>query len=205
MARAGAGALAAAIRKADRMSLQRLAAPQTEPVSVADLRDWLKIDAGDEDATLAALIEAARTTLEGWTRRAFVTQSWRFTYAGSFADGVARLPLAPVVSILDVRLYDAAGAATTLPPESYALETDDQRPGLRLLDPPGGTSATRCVVEAVFGYGPAPADTPAPLRQAILMLASCWHARRGDHADADRAIPVAVSRLVAPYRRAGLR
>jgi uncharacterized phiE125 gp8 family phage protein len=187
------------------MSAQCLVGPATEPASVAELRDWLKIDAADEDAILASLLKTARVTLEGWTRRAFVSQTWRFTYSGSSMDGPIRLPLGPLVSVAALRLYDEAGVETSVSSDAVELLPDDQRPAIRLVDQTLAAGARRAAADVVVGYGASAADTPAPLRQAILMLATCWHARRGDHAEFDLSVPKAVTRLVGPYRRMGLR
>lgn len=186
------------------MSMKCLVRPAVEPVSVAQLRDWLRIDGSVEDATLQSLVTAARTTLEGWTRRAFIEQVWEITWSGPFHGGVLRLPLGPPVATGPVRLYDGAGVETSLAPAQVSLDLDDQRPALRIAGVAAAASAQRAVAEVTLGYGAAAEDVPAPLRQAILMLATFWHGRRGDDDEHDRAIPRAVSRLAAPWRRGGL-
>jgi uncharacterized phiE125 gp8 family phage protein len=185
------------------MSAVNLAGPAIEPVTTAELRDWLRLDAADEDDALAALLTTARVTLESHTRRAFVSQTWRFTYGSSFTGGALRLPMAPLLSLVALRLYDAAGVETSLSLANVEMEQDDQRPEVRVVGAVG--PARRVEVDAVVGYGADPQATPAPLRHAILMLATCWHARRGDHGELDLTIPKSVARLVAPYRRVGLR
>lgn len=185
------------------MRAQCLAPPAIEPVSLAELRDWLRVDAASEDAILANLIATARLALEGCTRRGFIQQVWRFTYHTSSLDGLLRLPLGPLRGVLALRCYDGAGAATTLPATSCELVQDDQRPAVRLVDS-AARAAARCDLDVSIGYGEAAADVPAPLRQAILMLATNWHARRGDHPETSVTIPRAITTLVGPYRRARL-
>jgi hypothetical protein len=51
-------------------------APETEPVSVAEAKAHLRLDADDDDATVAALIQAARQHVEKTCRRGLVTQTW---------------------------------------------------------------------------------------------------------------------------------
>ncbi|QLP98435.1 MAG: hypothetical protein HZY79_15130 [Rhodoblastus sp.] len=186
------------------MSAARLSEPAVEPASVADLRDWLRADAGVEDAILANLVAAARQALEGHTRRAFISQEWRFTYLSCGADGLMRLPLGPLRSVAAIRCYDADGVATTLPSQAVAMDQDDQRPAVRVLDAAARARSVRFEVDVVVGYGDDPASVPAPLRQAILMLATNWHARRGDHPEIDLTIPRAVTALVASFRRVRL-
>lgn len=186
------------------MSAQCLSPPAIEPVSLADLRDWLRVDGTAEDAILANLVATARLALEGHTRRGFIQQVWRFTYLSCGPEGLMRLPLGPLRAISAIRWYDAAGLPTSLAAAASEMAQDDQRPAVRVLDPAARANAARFDVDVAIGYGDTAADVPAPLRQAILMLATNWHARRGDHPETGLTIPRAVTALVAPYRRARL-
>jgi uncharacterized phiE125 gp8 family phage protein len=56
-----------------------IGAPAIEPVSLAEAKSWLREDGAEEDELIQALIVAARMTLEAYTRRLFVTQSWRLS------------------------------------------------------------------------------------------------------------------------------
>ena len=173
-------------------------------MSLDEFRDWLRVEAGSEETTLARLLVTARLALEGHTRRGFISQDWRFTYACSLPAGVMRLPLGPLRAVTALRLYDGWGATTSLAPSAYELMRDDQRPAVRLLDAAAGARAARAEIDVTIGYGRAAADVPATLRHAILMLATNWHARRGDHAETGLTPPRAITALVAPYRRARL-
>ena len=83
------------------MTLTLITGPAAEPVSLAQARAHLKLDATEEDALLTALLTAARATLEAETRRAFMTQSWRLTL-DEWPAGPLELPLAPVARPLAV-------------------------------------------------------------------------------------------------------
>lgn len=187
------------------MSAFLVAGPAIEPVPIEDIRDWLKIDATEEDATLATLVATARTALERHVRRAFVSQTWRFIYASTAPDGTMRLPLAPLLSVVELRVYDASGAITSAPSGAIELDRDAERPAARLTDADLRGRAARIEIDATMGYGAAAADVPAPLRQAIRMLVAAWHGRRGDAGAEDAGkLPDAVAALVAPYRRVRL-
>ena len=116
------------------MSAFLVAGPTIEPVSIADIRDWLKIDTSEEDTLLTTLVATARAALERHVRRAFVSQTWRFIYASTATDGAMRLPLAPLLSVVELRVYDGAGAITSAPPQALELDLDIDRPAVRLLD-----------------------------------------------------------------------
>ena len=59
------------------MTSYLIAGPGEEPVSVAEAKAFARIDGGDEDALVGALIAAARLHVEGDTGRALITQTWR--------------------------------------------------------------------------------------------------------------------------------
>lgn len=171
---------------------------------MAELRDWLRLDATNEDAVLASLVTTARLALESHTRRGFIQQVWRFTYFTPSLGGMLRLPLGPLRSLAALRCYDGAGLATTLSAEAVQITPDDQRPAVRILDAAACASCARVELDVSIGYGDGADAVPAPLRQAILMLATNWHARRGDHPEIEMTIPRAVAALAQPYRRARL-
>jgi uncharacterized phiE125 gp8 family phage protein len=54
-----------------------LIAPAVEPISLAEAKAFLRVEHDDDDDVIAALIAGARLYVEGQTRRALITQSWR--------------------------------------------------------------------------------------------------------------------------------
>jgi hypothetical protein len=58
------------------MPLKLIQAPASEPVSLADAKNHLRVDVTDDDVLIGGLITAARVAAENICRRAFVTQSW---------------------------------------------------------------------------------------------------------------------------------
>lgn len=61
------------------MGLNLLSPPIVEPVSLAELKEFLRIDQDDnsQDSTIAALAVAARAWAETFTGKRFVQQTWR--------------------------------------------------------------------------------------------------------------------------------
>ncbi|MGV8996393.1 MAG: head-tail connector protein [Parvibaculaceae bacterium] len=184
------------------MTLMLLSGPASEPVMLDEARAHLRLDATDENDLLNAFLVAARVALEARTRRAFVTQSWRLIL-DAWPQGPVFLPVAPVSAVTSVTLNDADGprvvAAT-----AYDIVLAGDRPRLSSLT--AWPAPTRRIggiyIDVTAGYGEA-ADVPAPLRQAIVMLAAHWFEHRepvsiGDGAD---ELPLTVSALIAPYRR----
>lgn len=184
-----------------------LTGPALEPVSLDEAKAWLRLDASDEDQLLSALIVSARMTLEAYTRRFFVTQSWRMILDAWPAPTMRRktliVPFAPFQSVAAIRIYDGAGVAQTLDAESYRAPSASDRGRIAFADaPPAPGRATDGIeIDIIAGYGSQAAHTPEPLRRAISTLVAHWHENRGDQpADAAR-LPALVGALATPFRR----
>lgn len=57
-------------------SLSRVAAPSVEPVTLTDLKTYLRVDDTAEDAELSSMISEARDWIEARTGRRLITQQW---------------------------------------------------------------------------------------------------------------------------------
>ena len=92
----------------------RIDAAAVEPVSVADLRGYLRVDSDDggtEDGLLQALITAVRASLEIETRRILVPGRYRIALPGWPPGGRLPLPLSPLVALVRAGFAAADGFA----------------------------------------------------------------------------------------------
>ena len=189
-----------------------IGAPAIEPVSLADAKSWLRTDASDEDDLIQALIVSARMTLEANTRRFFVTQNWRLAFdawpTAARADGGVNvvIPFAPFCSVDAIRVFGADDVAQIVAPTSYRAPASPESGRVVFSASPAapGRVADGVEIDVTVGYGARAADTPEPLRRALLMLVAHWSENRGDAATSG-ALPPAVAALAAPYRRERLR
>lgn len=183
-----------------------LSGPAAEPVSLDEAKSWLRLEAGDEDLLVRALIVSARMTLEAYTRRCFVTQSWRMGLdawpAATMRRKLLAAPFAPFQSVSAIRIFDASGVARELAAEAYRAPAAPEAGRIAFVDaPPAPGRATDGIeIDLVAGYGGA-AMTPEPLRRAILALVAHWHENRGDVAEAATRPPALVEALARPFRR----
>jgi hypothetical protein len=121
-------------------------APSQEPVFLADLKDFLRIDIGDtsNDSLLTTLLSSARVWCEQYTRRRFVSQT--INYLQDFFPGLSQyggyppglitgsgdhffyqrlafhLPYSPVQSVTSVSFTSQNGDVTTLDPATYITD-----------------------------------------------------------------------------------
>jgi uncharacterized phiE125 gp8 family phage protein len=179
-----------------------LAGPAVEPIPLAEMRAYLRLDSDAEDALVAGLIAAARLAIEGATRLALIAQTWRVLIEHWPADGAFSLPLAPVLSVEAVRLVPRSGASVLVDPVSYRLDPGCD-PARLLIDLSAmqPLHSDRIEVDITAGFGPNPESVPEPLRLAIRRLASRWFEHRGDTAIPAGPLDPDIVALLAPYAR----
>ena len=196
-----------------------LTGPAIEPVSLAEARDWLRVESTAEDDLIGALVTSARLIVESATRRMLITQSWRLSIdrwpgVAITQDGwiprpeILAIPFAPFQRLSAINIIDANGVASAVDPASYCVNGGPERARVVFAgEPPRPARAFGGIeVDIVLGYGDSSATVPEPLRLAIRMLTARWYENRGDvetDAAADR-LPGPVGALIAPFRRGRL-
>jgi uncharacterized phiE125 gp8 family phage protein len=196
------------------MALVPILGPNIEPVSVTELKAHLRIDSAAEDAMLASLITTARLQIEAALSLALITQNWSWTFDRWPRRAAVELPLSPVQSILSFTVTQSV-SPLSVPPSAYIL--DGQGIAARLITkhawPQPDVAAMGIAITFAAGFGALPADVPAPIRQALLLLAAHWYGNRGGdgacsggtaNTSSASPLPALVSDLLAPYRRPGL-
>ncbi|ETR75910.1 hypothetical protein X566_20115 [Afipia sp. P52-10] len=158
------------------MRLELTTPPTAEPLSVAEVRQWLGIGSDVADAVVAAYIRAATMQIDAWSGflgRALIEQTWTL-YLPCFARHLP-LPIPPARSIESIKYVDPEGVEQTLDPERYTLlpgapETviaayGQSWPAHRLQP-----DAVR--IAFVCGYGPDGSAVPENIRMAICLQVS---------------------------------
>ena len=183
-------------------------APNIEPVTLAQAKDWLKIEGTSEDTLVSTLIVSSRLVIEQATRRMLITQTWRLLL-DVWPDGTCvEFPVGPVQDIASIRVRDLAGNAAAVDASAYVADLHRDPARVVFVSPPPSPAwpVSGIEIDVVAGYGDSADNVPQPLRQAMLMLIARWHQNRGDAlADASgMALPDPVVALIGPYRRARL-
>ena len=177
-------------------TLTRITAPTAAPITLAEAKAQARVDHDDEDLLIQHTIDAATAWLDGPAGilgRCLVTQSWQMGLDA--VTGPILLPF-PDSEIDSAVFTDAVGGEL-----DYQLSQQDQR----LLFRPLAGFGRPATITFTAGYG-APADVPAAIRQAMLLLIAHWYEHReAVSLGADgTALPMAVDALLAPYRRVRL-
>ena len=90
--------------------IELVTAPATEPLSLSEVKNQLRIEHNDEDALIARLIQAAIDYVDvtGTLGKAMITQTWGEWYAPN--PGTVTLSLGPIQSVSAIKYYDADNA-----------------------------------------------------------------------------------------------
>jgi uncharacterized phiE125 gp8 family phage protein len=170
-----------------------------EPITLEEACAHLRLNIGDDDVTVEALIVAARQYFDGYEGilgRCLISQVWEQSF-DAFPFGNEE--------IQSIKYIDADGEEQTLNSNQYLLI--DDRIYLEYGEDYPKTRRQKNAVKVTFvaGYGDTPKSIPNPIRQAMLMLIAHWYDNRTNVAFASTTlIPFTVDALIAPFRKIGI-
>lgn len=150
--------------------------PAASPVSVAEMRQWLKEPPHEEDSFIGRLLKSATERIEAQTgialsRRQFVYAA-REGVTSRYAPGVViatgvSLPRGPLVSVESVKVVDYKGDETALiADEDYYVSLAEGR--ITLAQARSLAIGDYVQVEFTAGYESA-AAVPEALREAVML------------------------------------
>ena len=185
------------------MSISVITPAASEPLSLSEVKEFLRVDHSDDDTTLAIMISAAREMCEQYTRQIMLTTTIEEfydtfpNYTPQWMDTVY-LSRGPVQSITSVKYVDSLGDEQTISSVNYRTDLISQPS--RIVSE-NGWNATKDTVNAVVvryvvGYSSA-SDIPAPLRQGMLLVISEMYENRMDSV---KRLPTASEYLWNPFR-----
>lgn len=159
--------------------------PFTEPVTLEEIKEQLRIDFNDNDASLSSMIRGGRQWVEKQTGLALVDQTLQIMMDAYPCDNVIQLT-PPVITIVSFEYTDDNGSYQSLNALDYVLDTSI----FSRIIPAYGISwtATRYQANSIrvrwragFVEDASPTESltlvPEPLRQAILLHAQAMYER----------------------------
>lgn len=175
----------------------------SEPITLTEAKNFLRVDHSDDDDLITALISAARSMCEEYTRRILVTTTideYFDKFPSNRWDNLSNLiylSRGPVVSISSVKYVDAIGSEVTIPTESYV--TDLISEPARIQSVAGWFAAAGVVNQIIVRYvvGTDVSAIPKPLIQGMMLVISDLYDQRNDRV---RSLPTASEYLWNPYR-----
>ncbi|WP_411033836.1 head-tail connector protein [Shinella sp. BYT-45] len=182
--------------------------PPEPVVSLEEAKMHIRVDGGDlEDGLIESYVASATQWLDGpagWLGRSIGVQL--LEARGWLSCERLRLEFPPVLEIEDITIEGPGGVREAVDPSTYRLDGDI------LVVASGAAWVTQPDHRIRYwaGYGhrdPGEAskwinEPPAPIKVAILMLASQWYYNRDAVAESltPQAMPFGVEALLNPYR-----
>lgn len=191
------------------MLLTELTQTPSAALPIAALKDHLRLGTafgqdGLQDTLIESHLRAAIAAIEARIGKALQRRSYKLTLPQWRDAAQQPLPLAPVISVARVSIFDSFGAELVLDGARYRLESDSQRPKLHAagLLFPAVPSDGRIEILFDAGFGTAWAAVPADLSHAVMLLAAQFYETRHDAGPAAQTmgLPAAVQNLIAPWR-----
>jgi len=164
------------------MYLRLVTAPSAEPVSLATVKTFLRVDASDEDAMITSLAKAAREHGENLSRRAFITQTWDMTLDAWPIGLRLRVYRPPLQSITSVKYLDSDNIEHTW--TDYTVDTRNE-PGMIIFNTLPSIALLKSgaiTVRFAAGYGSSGSNVPERIINSILALTAYWYENRESHA-----------------------
>tara|TARA_Y100000004_G_scaffold134134_1_gene151631 strand:- start:766 stop:1422 length:657 start_codon:yes stop_codon:yes gene_type:complete len=194
--------------------------PTQEPVTLQEVKEYLRVEDSTDERTIRPLIETARRFAEQHLGRTLFTTTFTQFYDSldgledPLWEGMRTGPLinyyknylvlgqSPVASVTHVKTYNDADVATTLDASKYYV--DSSREPARIVLRTGQTFpvalrvANAIEVQFVAGYSSVYA-IPEPIRMGILQHIAHLYEHRGDMYEANHPYPPMLKSLYAPY------
>ena len=194
--------------------------PTAEPLSLQEVKEYLRVDGATDERVVRPLILAARQFAESHMGIAIMQQTLKLEvdtvidtdsplWEGmrtapdiNYYKNYITLPRSPVISVTSVKTYSDADAATTFAATKYYVDNSRQPARIVLRTGENFPSALRVAnaIEVIYvaGYTTAYA-IPEPIRLGMLQHIAFMYEHRGDMYEAKSSFPPLMKHLYAPY------
>jgi uncharacterized phiE125 gp8 family phage protein len=181
------------------------------PVTLDEMKAHLRVEIGEDDAEITAIIKAATNHVQRLTNRQLISQTYDLLLAEFPGGDVVRLPRPPLQTLANnwtttgVQYQNSSNVATTLTDTYWTADTDTE-PGrwFRAKDQSwpslyGAPNVLEVRIRFVAGYGAASA-VPEDLRYGVLMAGADVYEHREARMEAVRVEDnPTFMRLIGPY------
>lgn len=170
--------------------------PASYPVSLADMKDHLRVTHSLEDDLIAAYIASAVETAEEELNRPIVSQVWDESFQRPARD--VYLSKVPAVSLTSVTYYDADNVQQTAELSDFILFGDDNYAFVRSDNWPTAYDRPDAIT---IRYSAGYSTPPKAVNQALRLIVGSWYENRVDAVEKSlREIPRAASHLLSLHR-----
>ncbi len=145
--------------------------PSVEPVTLAEVKTYLRTDGESENSLITSMAKAAREAAEKYMRISINTQKWKISFNESTPEEVV-LPYGPVNAMDSVKVFDDSETETTFDAANYYLTAGNRSIFFKQI--PSGRR-----VEIIYSTGISAdaAGVPVLIKQGILTHTSLMYER----------------------------
>lgn len=174
------------------MSLKRVTAPTTQPITLAQAKSQCRAaEFTDDDDLIEAFIDAAVDYADGdggYLGRALIDQTWDY-FIDEFPDenGPIEIPLPPLIEVVGLFYLDSTGAEQEFASSSYRVDQSGQpgkisvASGVSWPTPLTGSETVRIRFRAGYvdtSMSPAVGEVPGAIIAALLIHVADLYANR---------------------------
>ena len=187
-------------------------APISEPVTLIEAKNFLRVDGTSDDSYITDLIETSRVMLENILHRTMFTTTLTLTKKDlplsydynaeaeyyDIAPNEIYLPHGLVKSVTSVKYTDNSGTVTTVTPSDYTLINSEK---ISLLDGNlWNNDINTAFVEIEYVAGETlVASIPKPLKNAVLTLVSNMYNSRSCDCDIPKTMVRSIKSYALPF------
>jgi uncharacterized phiE125 gp8 family phage protein len=188
-------------------ALELVEAPAAMPITLAEVKEQLRIEHADDDVLITRLIAVAvsYTDVTGALGHAMIAQKWAQWFGPNPTQQV-RLALGPVTSVTAVKYYDENGDLQTDTLSNYQVTGTgfatyvEPKSGFNWPTTQQRSDAIK--IEYQIGYGTSANDVPQGIRHALMMLIGHWYdTRENTMMDELNNVPFGFDALIGMHRR----
>jgi len=175
-------------------TIERITPPATEPVTLSEVKNYLRVEHDQDDGMIGLMIIGAREAAEAYLGTSFITQRWKMTLEHALPD-IVPLRFGLVQAVISIEVFDEVGDATALSVDAYRLSID--RRAVHILSPRSGF---RFEITYDAGYGSTAGLMPGLIRQGILQHVAAMYEQR----EIGAPIPTLALQAYHPYKEISL-
>jgi uncharacterized phiE125 gp8 family phage protein len=103
-------------------ALKNKTPPASEPITLDEAKEHLRVDGPEEDLIISSLVKAAREWCESFSGRSYVTQTWEIVLDDFPAEDYIKLSRPPLQSVTSIKYYGTDNTEYTMTATDYFVD-----------------------------------------------------------------------------------
>ena len=178
--------------------------PEDEPLTLEEVKEYLRVDTDSEDDLITSFIIAARRQVEARTYRPLITQSWLLSLDFSEISDIVEINKFPLQTVDSIKYFDIDGNIQTIDSSKYIVDKNSNPCRVQFTDLPSTIKNQINAMQIKFtcGDGDLASDVPDDIKLAMKFIIGHYYENRQDVVTGTQVneIPQSSQFLLEPYR-----